>query len=126
MYLFGTYYQEVSKALDFETQNDMPDQTVTAGAPVRGLLIVYGFWVDSYQCFVFTCGVLCCSNADHTLIFLTLQQSTPWKKVTIKSSLKVHVTGCELNITLNRTAETLKESVLSLFLVTTLSKYWEF
>ena len=43
MYLFGTYYQEVSKALDFETQNDMADQTVTAGGPVRGLLIVYGF-----------------------------------------------------------------------------------
>ena len=51
MYLFGTYYQEVSKALDFETQNDMADQTVTAGGPVRGLLIVYGFGVDSYQCF---------------------------------------------------------------------------
>ena len=43
MYLFGTYYQEVSKPLDLQTQNDIPDQTVTAGGPVRGLLIVYGF-----------------------------------------------------------------------------------
>ena len=70
-YVLIWYYQEEANALDFETQNEMPDQAVTAGGPVPWL--VDCLWILSWLVSVFFCS--------RVVFYVAVMWTTPWSSL---------------------------------------------